>query len=436
MEQVFRGVLYCRFLFRCRPWRIVCLPIMISLFPGSRSRERDSHHGGWPGLAIAISLVALVVSGLSLFESQRYQAPLRPGEEVEVRQRMEEVAELLGGEHGVLPLDFAGNLTTDRILLDLARRRLEAAETAFPGNLQVAEGWSAYYLANGDYDRALAKLDEALPPEADQPSTLRNRGVLLNRMGRPEDAFRDFEKALGSDPRNPALHFFRALSLRDLGRDPEALAALEQAIALDPENAAAHSNRGLTLLGLGGRDAEALAAFEKAARLDPGLPDVHFSRGNILRAFGRDEEAVAAFDQAIRQYPGDGAAHSGRGESLLVLGRNDEALEAFVESARLDPKAPGTHNNRGLALLALGRDDEALEAFDEAIRLDPESAQGHLNRGRTLLALGRESEALAVFDEVIRLDRERVAPDNPSGENQAAGSAADPEFSATATANP
>ena len=101
-----------------------------------------------------------------------------------------------------------------------------------PGDLAYLEG--NQFFEDGDYDRALAKYDEALAEVPEHIHALRGR----------------------------------ARSLMQLGRTPESLLAFNTVIALEPDFGAAYANRGI-LHDRMGRYEKAIADYEKAMELEP-----------------------------------------------------------------------------------------------------------------------------------------------------------------------
>ena len=73
-----------------------------------------------------------------------------------------------------------------------------------------------------------------------------NKGDILNRLGRNDEAIRSFDKALELNPRN-ALAWYKRGGLSGLGRHDEAVRSFDKALELDPTNAAAWHDNGLSL---------------------------------------------------------------------------------------------------------------------------------------------------------------------------------------------
>jgi len=105
-----------------------------------------------------------------------------------------------------------------------------------PGDLAYLEGNNLF--EDGNYQRALAKYDEALDEDPNHIHAMRGR----------------------------------ALSLMQLGQSPQALAAFSTAIALDPDFGATYANRGV-LHDRMGRYQQAIEDYERGLALDPELAE-------------------------------------------------------------------------------------------------------------------------------------------------------------------
>jgi Tfp pilus assembly protein PilF/ADP-heptose:LPS heptosyltransferase len=192
-------------------------------------------------------------------------------------------------------------------------------------------------------------------------------------------------------PGRAAAHANLGVVLRRLGRPNEALASYGRAIAADPGNANAWYNRGNLLSELKRAD-EAIADYDQALAIQPGAPVIEASRANALRLAGRLDEALAAYDRAVAADPEMAFAHDGRGAVLFTLGRAEDALAAHERAVAADPRLALAHRNRGMALWKLGRYEDAIESYDRAEALDPADAAAAMFRGLCRLTLGRFAE--------------------------------------------
>lgn len=142
-----------------------------------------------------------------------------------------------------------------------------------------------YSTGTDDCDRALA----GQLSERDRIATLVNRGVVLNRAGRYDDAIRDYNAALERDSATPE----------------------------------AWLNRGNSLLLQNKPDA-AIADYEAA--LENGLPDAHIAWHNIGLAYYAKADLVKArqaFRKALEIMPGFKDSEDKLGELQGKRGEND-----------------------------------------------------------------------------------------------------------------
>jgi Tfp pilus assembly protein PilF len=87
----------------------------------------------------------------------------------------------------------------------------------------------------GDLDTALAEIDRALEVEPDLSEAHANRGGVLKRLGRLDDAAAAYRAALAKDPNAvTVLQNLGLLLCVDLARWDEGLDVLRQLVRLDP----------------------------------------------------------------------------------------------------------------------------------------------------------------------------------------------------------
>lgn len=132
-----------------------------------------------------------------------------------------------------------------------------------------------------------------------------HRGLSLRRLGRREEALRDYKKASELNPSSHKPHLNSALILaEDMHRHAQARAEFEQACRLSPEDLDSHMCLGLALLELGLND-EGEHALRKALDIDPGNWMAQYNLGHVCLTTGRLEEAVDLLTQAQGVNPRD-----------------------------------------------------------------------------------------------------------------------------------
>lgn len=114
------------------------------------------------------------------------------------------------------------------------------------------------------YPEALAKVEEAIRAEPDQPRPRFLKGVILMDLGRLDEAAALFQEMRESFPELPEPYNNLAVILIRQGKLEQARNALEIAILAYPGYAAAHENLGDVHARM------AAAEYARAARLEPG----------------------------------------------------------------------------------------------------------------------------------------------------------------------
>jgi tetratricopeptide (TPR) repeat protein len=218
-------------------------------------------------------------------------------------------------------------------------------------------------------------------------------GLIKLQNGDPAGALRLMLGALQARPKSPEVLINYSLVLDALGRYEEALVTLDVVLSIKRRSVEACNNRGAILEKLG-RDEDALESIDRALAIKPGHVDSLYNRGSVLRKLGRHEEALKAFERALAFKPDYAKAHNNRGLALDALGRPAEAFDSYNRALAIAPDFLEALNNRGNVLQKLGRHDEALVSYQKALSIDANYAEVLNNYGRSLSILGRQQEAL------------------------------------------
>jgi Tfp pilus assembly protein PilF len=174
--------------------------------------------------------------------------------------------------------------------------------------------------------------------------------------GRFEAALHSCDRALHCIPSLPDAHNLRGVVLEELGRSEEAVDAYVMAIDLDPAFHEARQN----LREL---------AVEWAERLSQDTPALEDGVGQHPddRIFGQDPEAEMA------------KLHLAQAYKAYNAGRYDAAWSGCHLALALDSRLAEAHNLRGLALEELDRPGAAAEAYRHALDLDRNFAEAREN---------------------------------------------------------
>jgi tetratricopeptide (TPR) repeat protein len=201
--------------------------------------------------------------------------------------------------------------------LQLAHDYYVEATTLSPHNVQLFNEWAMVYLARGDNDGALEKINQSL----------------------------------SMDPKYFSTHLLLGNFYASQGNLEEAAVAYRQAIEYNPEDAEAHSTLGYLLFEQG-NITDALTYNLKAVELNPGLARAHSTLGLIYYRLGRVEEAVEENLKVLQSYPNDFISHRNLALLYQQLGQLNNAL---------------VHAQAALPL-ASGEDQTALQSFVEQLQ--------------------------------------------------------------------
>ncbi|MEG3888576.1 tetratricopeptide repeat protein, partial [Microcoleus sp. herbarium19] len=189
----------------------------------------------------------------------------------ELARRLELLGRVAGGELG----EAAGNVGRE-ILVEFPVVSGEGGE---------AEAWcdrAREQYIKGDFEGAIASLDQALELKSDDYEFLNNRGLVLHQLGRLLEAIASFDKSLKLKPDNEAACFNLSPVMRKLGRLEEAIASYDKALKFNPDNDTAWNDRGAILCDDLKRYEEAIASFDKSLEIEPNDHISWINRSNAV----------------------------------------------------------------------------------------------------------------------------------------------------------
>jgi len=103
---------------------------------------------------------------------------------------------------------------------------------------------AAAYHEQGDLDRAIADLSEAIRLDPKLAMAFNNRGAAYNEQGDNDRAIADYNEAIRIDPKLAMAFNNRGNAYSDKGDNDRAIADFNETIRLDPKLARAFQNRG------------------------------------------------------------------------------------------------------------------------------------------------------------------------------------------------
>lgn len=174
----------------------------------------------------------------------------------------------------------------------------------YPPKAFDALNYLAQLLANADrLDAALAAWDHALEFKPESPAALLGRGMLLERMGRLDEALRDMGAAAAIAVDDPVVQNAYGYTLANrTRRTEEAYARIRRAIEQAPDSAAIQDSMGWVLFRLD-RPEEARSWLEQAFTVFPD-PEVAAHLAEVWTATGEADRARDLLYSALVAHPG------------------------------------------------------------------------------------------------------------------------------------
>lgn len=194
-----------------------------------------------------------------------------------------------GNFSNALLLSNLGVVRTNMGKMDEALEAFELGLSVAPRSSVIRTNRARTRLFIGDYDGALADLDETLRIDSVQEWPLQMRGLLLLGKNETEKAKKDFSTLAKLYPRNSASMSGLARVEEREGNYNDALRLYDEAIAMD-DNPETRFSRILLKINME-RYSDASEDISKSIQKFPEHPDFYLARGYLHRLNYRNHEA-------------------------------------------------------------------------------------------------------------------------------------------------
>ena len=305
-------------------------------------------------------------------------------------------------------------------------------------------------LRNGDYDRALENVNEALATDSANAEAYLLKGEILeeqafaaedleahrqiiDEMGDAYERALDLDPGLQDDVENSLRRAFlkefeRGSQAFNRGREDdtayvEAAAYFENAAEIQPDSSGPYINRAYSLINAG-RGEEAIEPFEMAIERGEDEPESYLYLSSLYMNNDRPEDAVTLLEEARTKFQGstDSAAVASIDDiqtqllnAYVTSGQMDQAMETYREAVQSDPDNKTYRYNLGSLLLESEDYEGAIEQLQEAIRIDPEYASAQYNLGAANINRAVDAnERVQVLDDSLRANAAQLSPDEVS----------------------
>jgi Tfp pilus assembly protein PilF len=155
-----------------------------------------------------------------------------------------------------------------------------------------------------DLNKALELYDQALKYNPEDPVIWNNKGTILVRMGKYEDALKAYDSALNLNSEYSAAMINKGIVLSKINKYADALDLFEKSIGLDSTNSVAWYNKGLALARLN-KFKDAIASFNTSIDINPEYVDALYSRGKLYYTNEQYNVALESLNRVLELKPDD-----------------------------------------------------------------------------------------------------------------------------------
>lgn len=326
-----------------------------------------------------------------------------------------------------------GQILLDRGMTEDAKRELSRSIELEPKLGGVRIPYASALIKSGEAERAIVQLRAAIEQGESAPLAYALLGVAEERLGKPDDAFADYSRAIEMDANNATAREGRARILENRGELAKAIQDYSTAYRAHPSHevgiklanlharagqpqAAIQAYRALIqekpndlllraelarLLSENGQTEDAMKEMSALVTINPRDAKLLVIAGDI---FFRDKPEVAAdyYRKAVESEPNNNRARVQLAASLVRSMKYETALPVLADAIGREANNYAAHANLATALFKLQRYPDAAREFVWLIGVRPEVAASYFFLAISLDRMGDCQQALRAYQEFAR----------------------------------
>jgi type IV pilus assembly protein PilF len=199
--------------------------------------------------------------------------------------------------------------------------------------------------------------------------------------------------------RGAEIHFELGIQAQQAGAVQDAYKEFQKALGLDPDYPEAHNAIAILLHLAFGKPEEAVVHYRKALKVRPGFSEAKTNLGNVYLSQERYEEAIKLYEDALNDmlYTTPFIAQGNLGWALYKKGEVERALQNIKAAVTTNPGFCMGFRNLGLIYEEQGGTEDACHYFGRYREACPDEADAHLREGACLARQGKREAARERF---------------------------------------
>jgi len=291
-----------------------------------------------------------------------------------------------------------------------ARKTTQRALQAAPGNPEVHLALAQLALSDGDIDKALLEIDQALAIDPQHRDSLMLKGDLLRYTGKTDEASTVYQELVQIDPRHVNARLALAGIAIAQNKLADARTQVDAALKAMPGSLQARYTSAL----IDFQEKKTERARDTLANVLKAAPDylpALLLAGSVEFSLGNLQTAETHLNKVVKTTPNNLYALRLLSATQLRLGRPDDAERTLAPALKAAQQDPGVLVIAGEIALAKKEFAKASNYFEQAAKRSPDNAAIRTELGIARLAEG-DSRAMADLQAAAGMEGDSSRADN------------------------
>lgn len=288
--------------------------------------------------------------------------------------------------------------------LDLAERALTNTLDLNPQDDELVRALTQYYLDNEQVDKALTFIDDVITRDSLKAENQFLLAKVASKKGNFDLALKHYENALvDTDDEMIDAWLNKGVILKKLGRYEEAELSYLKAIELRPKYTVAWYNLGILRTEMQDING-AIEAYKECLEFDLFNYKAKYNLGVLYRDTDQTSKAIKAWQEAIEIDGNQWKAWLNLAQSLDKQQKYSQAGAMYDSLASRFSQTPKNWYHRSQFYFSINEFTKSEESLLEAIKLDPTYYKAWMALGKTHVKMKKYEEALKEYKEAVELE--------------------------------